>query len=352
MKYRTSLTAFDGDVVSEFTSHAKALKISYTLPLEMNPNAPLGRDKMNDFLTPDGAWPILLTAFSQHDQLDLTPVGALLDFYEALGVPGALALGQASEMLLLTDAERFCVAEFVAGHPRQNLSVALVGNFGATLAEQARSLGRIYDMGADVAVVALALLPSAEDLGGQLIELARMTAPDARLGVYEIPEPEHRLLSAAEVEHVAASGRYYFMKETSRDPAPFSAKLRAAAGTNLKIYQANLQALPPTLEAGANGFCGWMPIVAPELCAQVCDMTLPAALRRAAHEKLMAFNDVMVAHGFPASAKHILAGRGLPIQPYSRASAARKFFEIRPSALDTYIDREKPFEPIALSEQA
>ena len=105
------------------------------------------------------------------------------------------------------------------------------------------------------------------------------------------------------------------MKETSRNLDAFSAKVKAAAGSNLRIYQANLQALPPTMEAGSNGFCGWMPIVAPELCAQVCDLTLPAELRKLAHDKLVAFNAVMVAHGFPASAKHILAGRACRSSP-------------------------------------
>ena len=307
---------------------------------------------MSDFMPPDGAYPILLTGFDQDDRLDLGAVGALLDFYERLAIPGVLALGQASEMLLLRDDERFRVAEYVARRRRGNLTIAMVGNFGATLADQARSLARIADMGADVVVVALALLPSPEALGEQLLSLSRMTPPDIRLGVYEIPEPEHRLLSAEEVGMIANCGRYYFMKETSRDPEAFSAKLEAAAGANLRIYQANLGALPGTLDAGAHGFCGWMPIVAPELCAQVCDMTLPANLRARAHDKLVAFNDVMVAHGFPASAKHILAGRGLPIQPYSRAAAAGRFFERAPAALDEYIEREQPFAALPLTDGA
>lgn len=306
---------------------------------------------MSDFAAPAGAWPILLTGFDEHDSLDTPVVGALLDFYDRLGIPGVLALGQASEMLLLSDGERFEVAEFVAGYPRRDLTIAMVGNFGATLPDQARSLGRIFDLGVDVVVVALALLPTAQDLGAQLLELTRLVAPEVRLGIYEIPEPEHRLLSADEVGAVAATGRYYFMKETSRDPAAFSAKVKAAAGTNLKIFQANLQALPPTMQLGSSGFCGWMPIVAPELCAQVCELSLPADLRRLAHAKLVAFNEVMVAHGFPASAKHILAERGLPIQPYSRASAASKYFDMDASALDDYIARQQPFAPVALTEQ-
>ena len=306
---------------------------------------------MSDFAAPDGAWPILLTGFDEHNKLDLPAVGALLDFYDELGIPGVLALGQASEMLLLSDEERFRIAEFVASHPRRNLTMTMVANFGATLPDQARSLGHIFNLGVDVVVVALALLPSAERLGEQLLELTRMAAPYLRLGIYEIPEPEHRLLSAEEVGVVAATGRYYFMKETSRVRDTFGAKVAAAAGTNLKLFQANLQALPPTMKLGSSGFCGWMPIVAPELCAQVCDMSLSAELRKLAHDKLVAFNEVMVAHGFPASAKHILSLRDLPIQPGSRASAACKFFEIDPSALDRYIAREQPFAPVALPAQ-
>ena len=66
----------------------------------------------------------------------------------------------------------------------------------------------------------------------------------------------------------------------------------------------------------------------------------------------MAFNDVLVAHGFPASAKHILAGRGVAIQPYSRASAARKFFDMGPAALDQYIAENNPFTAVMTAETA
>ena len=307
---------------------------------------------MSDHEIRGGAYPILLTAFDEDDQLDLPVIGALLDFYRELGLPGVLALGQASEMLWLNDDERLRVAEYVAEYPRGDLLAATVGNFGISLAEQARSLQAIHDMGAEVVVVALALLPSAEGLGQQLLELGDLVKPEVRLGVYEIPQPEHRLLSPAEVGAVARSGRYYFMKDTCRRLEPFGEKVKAAASSNLKIYQANLAVLPPSMEAGGNGFCGWLPIVAPELCEQVCDLSLPAELRRRAHDKLMAFNEVMIAQGFPASAKYILARRGLAIQPFSREPAARKFFERDRADLDAFIDAEQPFRPITLAKQA
>ncbi len=208
----------------------------------------------------------------------------------------------------------------------------------------------IYDMGSDIAVVALSLLPSAQNLDEQLLEIGDLVGDHVRLGIYELPQPEHRLLSAEEVGRVATSGRYYFMKDTCREIAPFSAKAQAAAGSQLKLFQANLKALPPSMQAGSHGFCGWLPMVSPELSAQVCDMSLPAEIRQEAHERLMAFNEVMVAGGFPASAKHILARRGVAMQAYSRAESARQFFALGPAPLDQFIAENAPFGSVALAE--
>lgn len=297
----------------------------------------------------DGAWPILLTAFEGDNRLDLAAIGALLDFYRDLDMPGVLALGQASEMLLLDHDERLRVSECVARHRRGGMAAATVGNYGATLAGQADCLQRVHDMGTDVAVVALSLLPSPRDLAAQLLELARLVKPDVRLGIYEIPEPEHRLLRPDEVAQVAASGRFHFMKDTCRQVDVFSAKVKAAAGTNLKLYQANLAVLPPSMHAGGAGFCGWLPIVSPELSGQVCDLSLPAELRRRAHDKLMAFNELIIAGGFPASAKYLLSLRGLPIQPQSRRETAAPFFAQGPATLDDFVTREDPFRALELA---
>ncbi len=307
---------------------------------------------MAENLAPDGAYPILLTAFTETDALDLPAVGSLLDFYQDACIPGVLALGQASEVVLLNDEERMRVAQYVGDHPTGDLTICTVGNFGATLAEQAASLQRIYGMGMDVAVVAVSLLPSAQHLGDQLLALAEMVPADVRLGIYEMPEPEHRLLTAGEVAKVAATDRYFFMKDTCRQILPFRAKLKAAAGSKLKLFQANLKAQPPSMDAGSHGFCGWLPIVSPELSMQVVDMSLPTDIRKEAFDRLMAFNEVLVAHGFPASAKHILARRGIAIGPYSRAAAAQKFFDIGPAALDQYIAENNPFTAVMTAETA
>lgn len=299
------------------------------------------------FSVPDGAWPILLTPFTDHNEIDLEGIDSLLEFYHTVGTPGVLALGQASEVLALSDRERFIVAARVARHSRGKLSLAAVGNFGKTLEEQAVSLRRIVELGIDVAVVGLSLLPSADQLDEQLLALVEKTGADVPLGIYELPEPEHRLLSPEQVARIARTGRFFFMKDTCRQVEPFTAKVNAARGTPLKLFQANLRVLPPSMEAGSHGFCGWMPIVAPELCAQVVDLVnTPPDVRQQAYEKLLDFQSMLIEHGFPASAKYMLTRRGVKILPHSRVEPARRFTQQSPAALDAYLQQQQPYLPV------
>ncbi len=109
----------------------------------------------------------------------------------------------------------------------------------------------IVNLGVDAAVAAPSLLPSGTDLGEQLLELAELTDPRVPLAVYELPEPEHRLLSADEVGNIARTGRFVFMKDTCRQIEPFTAKVAAARGTALKVFQTNMTILPPSLANAA-----------------------------------------------------------------------------------------------------
>jgi 4-hydroxy-tetrahydrodipicolinate synthase len=181
----------------------------------------------------------------------------------------------------------------------------------------------------------------------QLLELAANVRYP--LGVYELPEPEHRLLTPREVRRIAQSGRFRFMKDTCRQVEPFVAKVNAALGTPLKLFQANLKVLPPSMDAGGCGFCGWMPMVAPELCAQVVSRRVPEDIRRRAYEKLLDFQTVMVEQGFPSAAKYLLMRRGVNIQSFSRVHKGQHFSASGAAILDQYIDQHQPFTPIVLN---
>lgn len=300
------------------------------------------------FSVPDGAWPILLTPFTQANQVDFDGIASLIHFYHGVGVPGILALGQASEVLQLSDEERFAVAEHVAKLCQGRMSAVVVGNYGATISEQVASLERVAAYGVDVAVVAVSLLPSNQNLAAQLLEIAHQTNPEVQLGIYELPEPEHRLLSPEDVHAVAQTGRYIFMKDTCRQIDPFTAKVQAAKDSPLKLFQANLKILPASMEVGASGFCGWMPMIAPELCAQVVNLTQYAPeLRQQAYENLMEFQAVMVEQGFPASAKYILSQRGVAIQSFTRVKSGEKFNADGAAIIRNYLTEKNRFAPLS-----
>jgi len=134
---------------------------------------------------PYGAWPILLTPFRTDGSIDWPALDQVLDFYIERRVPGLLALGQASEVLTLSVPECFDIAKRVAAKCKGQVRTVAVGNYGATLDEQARSLTKVKDLGIDVAIVAASLLPSADNLGEQLLQLADITNASVPLGVYD-----------------------------------------------------------------------------------------------------------------------------------------------------------------------
>ena len=284
----------------------------------------------------DGVWPILLTPFQQDGTIDWPALDELAFSYVSAGVSGLFALGTSSEFLTLEDSERFGLGKRAVEACKGRIPVVAVGNFGSTLEEQAASMTRMSEHGVAAVIVATSILPSADDLDGQLLRLAGLTT--APLGVYECPVPEHRLLSPLQVGRIAVTGRFVFMKDTCRDMVPFTAKLASAQGTALKIFQANLKILLPSLEAACHGFCGVIPIVAPELSQQVCDVNaFDADTRQRAHEKLMQIQDVLTAHHYPASAKYVLQRRGLHLTTRCRTVPPESFSQEDREAIDRFL---------------
>jgi 4-hydroxy-tetrahydrodipicolinate synthase len=285
---------------------------------------------------PDGVWPILLTPFQEDGSVDWPALDELVSFYPQKGVAGLFALGSSSEFLTLTEAERTQIVRRAVQACQGRIALVAAGNFGATLEEQAESMTRIAECGVAAVIASTSILPQADDLDGQLLRLAELTA--APLGVYECPVPEHRLLSPEQVRRLAHSGRFVFMKDTCRDMVPFAAKVAYARGTALKIYQANLKILMPSLEVGSHGFCGVVPVVAPELSEVVCDVDNHSVeTRQRAHDRLMQLQGALTAHRYPASAKHVLQRRGVRLTARCRRVPPESFTQEDRGALDRFL---------------
>ncbi len=302
---------------------------------------------------PRGAVPVLMTPYTTSDnQVDYNALDAMVEFYIKAGVAGIFTSCLSSEVFELTAEERLRITKRVCDTVNGRVAVVAGGNFGESLEQQARGLAEVYEAGADVAVAIASILPSPEHLGDQLLRLSELA--EVPMGVYECPVPEHRLLSAQEVGLLAYSGRFVFMKEASRQVDVCAGKLKAAEGTPLRIFQANLKCTPETVALGAFGHAGVIANICPELCQAYCDggVTDPSRLDRI-YQSMQLIHDVMVANCYPASGKYILNRRGVCMNSYCRIASGLGFDDRHRRTLDAFLehfDFREPLDDASLAE--
>jgi 4-hydroxy-tetrahydrodipicolinate synthase len=271
--------------------------------------------------TAHGVWPVAFTPFATLDRVDLGVMAEQIEFYAGANCAGVFVVAQSGEMEALTQAERVAIARESVRAAGGRLGIVAAGNFGETLGEQARAIEEIAAAGVDSVIVNVSTLPvEREDSASYtqaLLLLAGMT--DAPLGIYECPAPIHRLLEPPDVAIVAGSGRFNFMKETSRQMDPHTLKVRAAQGTAMGIYQANLQVfLEPWVE-GLAGFSGIIANIFPEHIVHMCEQKeRDTPYKQRVGPKLVKYQTEFLARNYPASGKYQLRKRGIGIKDISR----------------------------------
>jgi 4-hydroxy-tetrahydrodipicolinate synthase len=85
--------------------------------------------------------------------------------------------------------------------------------------------------------------------------LARLPS-DLPLGLYECPAPYRRLLSDDELRACIDTGRFVMLKDVSCDLATVKRRVALAAGSPLKILNANAAIAWDAMKAGSAGFNG------------------------------------------------------------------------------------------------
>ncbi|MHB1462889.1 MAG: dihydrodipicolinate synthase family protein [Armatimonadota bacterium] len=284
-----------------------------------------------------GAIPVLLTPFRPDGKLDYEALDELVEFYIKAGVSALFADCLSSEVFFLSAEERLELARRVVKQASGRIAILAGANFEATLQKQARELELMYDTGVDAAVVLISNLPQADELVGQLLKLAELTS--VPLGLYECPVPTHRVLDDKQIGILADSSRFIFMKDTIRDLPMCVKKVQRAAGSSLRIFEANIRYTPDTLRAGGYGHCGVIANPCPELCASYCDKTIKdESYRQRVFDAMMTVHELMNANNYPASAKYILGKRGLRIGTTMRAHASELFTNVHRRAVDEALE--------------
>ena len=207
-----------------------------------------------------GIIPVMLTPFTESNEIDFNSLEKLIEWYLAQGVDALFAVCQSSEMQYLSLNERVALASFVHKTVRGRVPVIASGHVSDSAEDQANELNAIAQTGVDGIVLVTNRLDtknSGTDVFRQSTEKLLNSLPsDLPLGLYECPAPYRRLLSDDELKFCADSGRFAILKDVSCDLPTVARRVKLVAHTPLAIVNANAAIAWNAMKAGAYGFTG------------------------------------------------------------------------------------------------
>lgn len=274
---------------------------------------------------PGGAWPVMLTPFTADNKVDYAGLKALTQWYIDHGCSGLFADCQSSEMFFLSLEERVEIARTVLQQAGSQVPVIVSGHISDSIADQIAELKAIAAL-KPAALIFITNRFAAENESNavwreRLQQVMAELPEDLPLGLYECPYPYKRLIDTENLEFVAKSGRFYFLKDTCCDLALLRERAAITRGTNLKIYNANSTTLLDSLKAGCHGFCGVMAYFQMNLYARLCAQ--PEAPWAEDLQHLLTITSLIERQYYPVNAKYYLQTfEKLPITTVTRTKDA------------------------------
>ena len=275
---------------------------------------------------PEGLVPVMLTPFTRTNEVDVTGLERLTDFYIEAGSNGLFANCLSSEMYQLTEQERLLITKTVVNQCKGNTPVVATGSFSRDTTITSEFIKRIYDTGVQAVILISSILvdpDESEDVLKQRLEQILEQTGTIPLGVYECPVPYKRLLSPSLMTWMASTNRFVYHKDTSCNSPAIYRKAEAVKGTAFGLYNADTTTALDSLDAG---FRGISPISAnfyPEPYSYLLK-EYQANGRTDGLNRLHALLTMMdrVTHNFyPYAAKVFLQRRGLKIETNTRIPA-------------------------------
>ncbi|MBR8226579.1 dihydrodipicolinate synthase family protein [Burkholderia ambifaria] len=210
--------------------------------------------------TIEGIVPVMLTPFDDTGAIDYAGLERLIEWYLAHGADALFAVAQSSEMQFLSLAERAELARFVVERVAGRVPVVASGHISDDLDAQVAELRAAAESGAQgVVLVTNRLDPQRKGSAALLDHLHKLLArlpSDLPLGLYECPAPYRRLLSDDELRACIDTGRFVMLKDVSCDLETVKRRVALAAGSPLKILNANAAIAWDAMKAGSAGFNG------------------------------------------------------------------------------------------------
>ena len=301
---------------------------------------------VNDRFLPGGVYPTIVTPFTDGLGVDYGALPPLLRWYETHGAAGVFALCASSEIRHLSFEERLRVLRAVMRAKQPGTVVLASGHVESDPALVLRE-ARAFAAEGIAAYVFITSLVAAKDEGEDIflrrLEAAARALGDIPLGLYECPGPYKRPLPPETIRRLPGIGNFVFLKDTSCDMERIRAKLAAARGTALGIYNANTATLLDSLRAGCAGYSGVMGNYHPQLYAKLCEChgTDPALAQR-----LQAFLDTAFKSRqlYPVCAKYHLRLEGVPMGLACRSRDAALFTREQQGKIERMRELARAFE--------
>ncbi len=281
---------------------------------------------MNCNVLKNGVYPAMITPFTADNKIDFEAVDRLVEWYIEAGCTGIFAACQSSEIYYLSLEERIALTKRVVDTVKGRIDVIACGATADNFEEMIKEAEAIGSTGVKAVVLLTNHLAAEDEDDSILMERLKKSTEllkDVDLGLYEIPVPYKRLLTPEIIKWCADSDRFVFMKDTSCNIEQVNAKVNAAEGSRLKIFNANTETLLETVKHGAAGISGIMCNYHPFLYVK---MLSGYATKEMTEKELEQLQDVLTVlgytcTGYTTSAKRYLMYDGVLACDYSRMSA-------------------------------
>lgn len=285
---------------------------------------------------PEGFIPVMLTPFTSNLQVDYPGLCRLTEFYLEAGAVGLFANCLSSEMYELSPEERLQVIDTVVKQVAGRVPVVATGTMGGSMLEMAEFSKQVYALGVDAVIILnnqFVTKDESDDLFLKRMQEWLALTPGIPFGIYECPVPYKRLVSIPVLEHLLATGRLVYHKDTSLKIDEVRSKLRTGENCVFGLYDAYIEHAIESLNSGAKGLSCIQGNYFPDLIVKLC----AAPEKHAEIQEFLSAHMELMHQSYPTSAKYVLHQMGFPINLETR----RKVEELTPdkmSKLDVLIE--------------
>lgn len=289
-----------------------------------------------------GVYPVMLTPFTEDNNVDYEALGKLVDWYLDNGVAGLFAVCQSSEMFFLTLEERVEIARYIVKRVNGRVPVIASGHISESEGDQIEELNKMAETGIDALIFITNRM--AKEVEGDEIWMERTkklmdNLPiDLPLGLYECPYPYKRVLSKEVTKWCADSGRFYFLKDTCCDINLIKEKLEVINDTNLQLFNANSSTLLESLKEGAAGYSGVMANFHSDLYVWLCANYDKESEKSKILMDFLTTASMIERQVYPVNAKYYQKSIGNFNSLYTRTKSASELNKTAKSEIDQLTD--------------